>query len=163
MKYLKYIFLVCYIFLTLFIFIKAMENGEKSSTSSDQVTDIVIGAIDGITPGDESIADKFSLEDIKSFVRKAIGHFSLFLVMGIFSTLTYYLFIEKKLYSLIIILVVGILTAVISELLQGLPGDRHPSFDDVLIDYVGYLIAFIFTWCIIYLISKKNLKKVVSE
>ena len=70
MKYLKYIFLVIYIFITLVIFIKSFENSEQSSNTSDQVTDIIVGTIDGITPGDESITDKFDINDIKIFVRK---------------------------------------------------------------------------------------------
>ncbi len=151
MKYLKYIFLVCYIFLTLVIFIKAVENGEKSSQSSDQVTDIIVGTIDGITPGDESITDKFDLNDIKQFVRKAIGHFGLFLVMGIFSVLTYYYFIRKKVFALAITALIGIITAIISEVLQAIPDGRNPSFNDILIDYGGYLISFIIVGLILYL------------
>ena len=107
MKYLKYIFLVIYIFITLFIFIKSFENSEQSSNTSDQVTDVIVGTIDGITPGDESITDKFDINDIKIFVRKAIGHFGIFLLLGIFSCLTYYYFINKKLISMIIIIVTG--------------------------------------------------------
>ena len=45
MKYLKYVFLVCYIFITIVIFSKAVEDGETSAESSDQVTDIVIETI----------------------------------------------------------------------------------------------------------------------
>ncbi len=151
MKYLKYIFLVCYIFITLVIFIKAFEDGEKSAASSDQVTDVIIGTIDGITPGDESITDKFDIEDIKLFIRKAIGHFGLFLVLGIFAAMTYYLFIKNKLLSLIISIVVGLITAGLSELFQGIPAGRAPSFTDVLIDYAGYMIAVLLFSLIFYL------------
>ena len=163
MKYFKYVFLVCYIFLTLVIFIKAVENAEQSSASSDQVTDVIVGTIDGISPGEESITDKFDIETIKAFIRKAIGHFALFLLMGVFSTLTYYYFIRKKLYAIIITIIVGVLSATISELLQAIPADRNPSFNDILIDLLGYIIAVIGIGLLCYLPYYIKRKKVVSN
>ena len=151
MKYLKYVFLVCYIFITIVIFSKAVEDGETSAESSDQVTDIVIETIDTITPGEESITDKFDIEDIRYFIRKSIGHFGIFLVLGVFSCLTYYLFIKRRLLSFIIIILVGFVTAGLSEIFQGIPEGRGPSFNDVLIDYVGYLIAVVIFSLIFYL------------
>ena len=151
MKYLKYLFLVCYIFITFVIFIKAFEDGETSAASSDQVTDIVVDTIDGITPGDESITDKFDIEDIKLFIRKAVGHFGLFLVLGVFAVATYYLFIKNRLLSHIISIIVGFVTAGLSEIVQGIPADRAPSFTDVLIDYAGYMIAVLLFSLIFYL------------
>ena len=163
MKYFKYICLVCYIFITIVIFAKAVEDGEKSAESSNQVTDIVVDAIDGITPGDESITDKFDIEDIKYFVRKAVGHFGLFLVLGVFSSLTYYLFIKNKLISLLISIVVGFVTAGLSEIFQGIPEGRGPSFNDVLIDYAGYLIAVVLFGLIFYLPYYIKRRKVGSS
>ncbi len=151
MKYLKYIFLVCYIFITIVIFTKAVEDGETSAESSDQITDIVVDTIDTITPGEESITDKFDIEDIRYFIRKAIGHFGIFLVLGVFASLTYYLFIKRKLVSCIITIIVGFVTAGLSEILQGIPADRGPSFNDVLIDYAGYMIAVLLFSLIFYL------------
>ena len=153
MKYLKYLFLVCYIFFTLLIFMKALENGEVSSESSSEVTDVIIEVIDTVTPGEESITDKFDIEDIKFFIRKAIGHFGLFFVLGVFSSLTYFSFIHKKKLSLISITIVGFITASLSEILQGIPGDRYPSVGDVIIDYVGYLLALIMLIFILYVIN----------
>lgn len=158
MKYLRYLFLVCYIFITLVIFTKALENSEKSQASSDQVTDIVVDTINGVTPGDNSITDNFDIEEIKVFIRKVIGHFGLFLVLGVFSTLTYFYFSNKKYISLIIILIVGILTAACSELLQLFADGRNPSFIDIIVDYLGYFIPVIIFY-IPYYIKKK---KVVS-
>ena len=163
MKYLKYIFLVCYIFLTLVIFLKSIEDGDQSSASSDQVTDIIVGTIDGITQGDESITDKFDIKDIKLFIRKAIGHFGIFLVLGIFSCLTYYYFIRNKTYAVVFTIIAGIFTAIISELLQAIPSDRNPSFNDILIDFSGYLLSIIIIGLIIYLPMYIKFKKVVSN
>ena len=96
MKYLKYLFLVLYIFITIIVFYKAFENAEQSTESSDKVTDTIVGAIDQITPGEESITNKVDIEDIKVWVRKGIGHFGVFALLGIFTTLTYYFFIKKQ-------------------------------------------------------------------
>lgn len=159
MKYLKYIFLVFYIFITLVIFVKALENGETSTTSSNQVTDIIVDTIDSILPGEESITDKFNIDDIKFFIRKAIGHFGIFLLLGIFSTLTYFYFINKKIFSIIITIIVGIITAALSELFQAIPSDRNPSFTDILIDCSGYFIASISLGLIIYLSYYLKLNK----
>lgn len=163
MKYFKYICLVCYIFITIVIFVKAVEDGETSSQSSNQVTDIVVDTIDTITPGEESITDKFDIEDIRHFIRKAIGHFGVFLVIGVFSCFTYYLFIKRRLLSFIIIILVGLLTAGLSEIFQGIPEGRVPSFNDVLIDYVGYLIAVVIFSLIFYIPFYIKRKKVGSS
>ena len=163
MKYLKYIYLVCYIFITIIIFAKAVEDGESSSASSNQVTDIVVDTIDTVTPGEESITDKYDIEDIRYFIRKVIGHFGIFLVLGVFSCLTYYLFLKRKLLSFIIIILAGFLTAGVSEILQAIPEGRGPSFNDVLIDYVGYLIAVVVFSLIFYLPYYIKRKKVGSS
>ena len=159
MKYLKYIFLVFYIFITLVIFIKALENGETSTTSSNQVTDVIVDAIDNILPGEKSITDKFDIDDIKFFIRKAIGHFGIFLILGIFSTLTYFYFINKKNLSIIITIIVGVITAALSELFQAIPDGRSPAFTDILIDCGGYFLAVVSTWLIIYVSYYIKLKR----
>ena len=142
MKYLKYVFLVLYIFCTIIIVNKSFEDGEKSTETSDQVTDTIVDAIEQITPGDEPITDKFDIEDIKTWVRKGIGHFGLFAVLGIFATLTYYFFIKRKLFAIITILVSGILTACISEFIQIFKDGRVGSFSDILLDFCGFCTTF---------------------
>ena len=162
MKYLKYLCLVIYIFITMVIFIKAFESAESSSESSDQVTDVIVGTIDGITPGDESITDKFSLEDIKLFIRKAFGHFGVFLLLGVFATVTYYFFIKRKLYGIIITILAGIITSGLSELFQTIPEGRGPSFGDVLLNYLGYAISMLVIGLILYIPWYKKAKEVGS-
>lgn len=162
MKYLKYVFLVIYIFIIIVIFFKSFETGEQSSNSSDRVTDVIVGTIDGITPGDESITDKFDIDDIKLFVRKAIGHFGVFLILGIFATLTYYYFINKKLFSIIATIFSGLVVALISELIQTIPAGRGPSLSDVFLDYAGYAISIVIVGLIIYLLIYFKSRKVVS-
>jgi VanZ family protein len=162
MKYLKYVFLVIYIFITIIIFYKAFENNEQSTESSDKVTDTIVDAIDQITPGEESITNKVDIEDIKLWVRKGIGHFGVFALLGVFTTLTYYLFIMKRNLSIIITLLSGLFTAIISECIQLFSEGRVGSFIDVILDFGGFIITFLITEVIIILFEKYQKKKVVS-
>lgn len=162
MKYLKYLFLVLYIFITIIVFYKAFENAEKSTESSDKVTDTIVGAIDQITPGEESITNKVDIEDIKVWVRKGIGHFGVFALLGIFTTLTYYFFIKKQYLSIIITILSGLLTAILSECIQLFSEGRVGSFADVILDFGGFIITFLITEVIIILFEKYKKKKVVS-
>lgn len=162
MKYIKYLFLVLYIFITIIVFYKAFENAEQSTESSDKVTDTIVGAIDQITPGEESITNKVDIEDIKVWVRKGIGHFGVFALLGIFTTLTYYFFIKKQYLSIIITILSGLLTAILSECIQLFSEGRVGSFADVILDFGGFIITFLITEVIIILFEKYKKKKVVS-
>lgn len=162
MKYLKYLFLVLYIFITIIVFYKAFENAEQSTESSDKVTDTIVGAIDQITPGEESITNKVDIEDIKVWVRKGIGHFGVFALLGLFTTLTYYFFIKKQYLSIIITILSGLLTAILSECIQLFSEGRVGSFADVILDFGGFIITFLITEVIIILFEKYKKKKVVS-
>lgn len=162
MKYLKYLFLILYIFVTIIVFYKAFENAEQSTESSDKVADTIVGAIDQITPGEESITNKVDIEDIKVWVRKGIGHFGVFALLGIFTTLTYYFFIKKQYLSIIITILSGFLTAILSECIQLFSEGRVGSFADVILDFGGFIITFLITEVIIILFEKYKKKKVVS-
>lgn len=97
------------------------------------------------------------------FVRKSIGHFTLFLVSGIFTFLSiYYLLIDNKklksLFGVIIPLLIGLLVAIASEVIQSFVPGRFGSFIDVMTDFSGYVIGALLMWLIIYLINRKKKK-----
>ena len=86
------------------------------------------------------------IKDLPAFyqkVRKAVGHFGAFLVLGIFSSLTYYLFIDKKKRKLSIIINVsqGLLLAAITELIQLMTPGRTGTLFDSSIDMLGFIIS----------------------
>ncbi len=162
MKYIKYLFLIIYISLTIFIFIKASASAEESSNDSDKVTDVVVGTVDAITPGDESIVDIYGIDKIKQFIRKGLGHFGLFLALGVFALPTYLLFIKKGWLAVILELITGFMIAGISEIIQIYADSRGPAFSDVLLDFCGYLTSTILLGgllIIIYIIRKKRILK----
>ena len=163
MKYLKYLFLVLYIFATLLICYKSLENGTISSESSKEVTDTIIGSVDNILPSEEPITNKISFDKLHILVRKLIGHFGSFLVLGMLGCLVCFLFIYEKKFSILTTLLIGALTAILSELLQFIPDNRYPSVKDVLIDCCGYFVGIIFIGIIFYLPYYLKKNKVVSH
>ncbi len=101
------------------------------------------------------------------FVRKSIGHFLLFLVSGVFTFLYFYELNKdvnfkgkKKWYYIAVSLVLGVLLAGLSELIQVFVPSRFGSMLDVLTDSSGYILGALITLLVIYLIHHtKNKKK----
>ena len=95
----------------------------------------------------DPITLKDTMENFYYTIRKSIGHFGAFLVLGILGALTYYIIFPKsfkgKLISVIVCIAAGFAVAGITEILQ-LPyftEGRYCSFDDVLLDFSGYCTA----------------------
>jgi len=89
------------------------------------------------------------------FIRKAVGHFGLFLVTGIFAFMVLMIFnifkIRNKILQILISLAFGPLLAYTTELIQKLTPSRTYSLDDVKLDSYGYLTGLLIVF-IIYLI-----------
>ncbi len=105
-----------------------------------------------------------STKNLEIFVRKYIGHFGAFFLLGVLGFLCAKLFITKFYLGFSLNLVVGFIIAGISELLQLIPSGRCAQFKDVIIDFSGYLLAnlFMLLFYAVYKIFKKdkvNLKK----
>ena len=97
-------------------------------------------------------------------VRKALGHFGAFLVLGIFSTFTYLLMFNKRkwIISIPFNFISGFYIAFLTEFIQRYVPGRSGNFDDVLIDMSGFLISSIIitiTILIMELIKTKTLKE----
>jgi uncharacterized protein YjdB len=125
---------------------------------------ITASTTDGETTISTSIkidVDPLTLEDtIDNFyywVRKSMGHFGAFLVLGIFAALSYYIVFPKHIYGKItafeVTIIAGFVVASVTEILQ-LPiftYGRYGSFDDVLLDFIGYCTSTIPIYVIIIL------------
>ena len=84
------------------------------------------------------------IDDMTSFmlyIRKGVGHFGAFLILGIFATISAALFIRKKLYFVGVAanFAFGFLFAGFTEYLQTLTPQRVGCMSDILIDYTGYI------------------------
>lgn len=94
-------------------------------------------------------------DDFYAFVRKSWGHFLLFAVSGVFTTLAIYQFLYNKKWwlSLSISIGAGILTAAVSELIQYFVPGRTGAISDVAVDSIGYLLAVLVFAIVIFVIS----------
>ncbi len=106
----------------------------------------------------EPLTFKDTVEDFYFKVRKSIGHFSAFFVLGIFAALAYAMFSAKgfksKFACFILCLVTGFTIAGITEICQ-LPiftTGRYCSFSDVLLDFSGFAVATAIVYFIIFII-----------
>ena len=120
-------------------------NGETTNSVHIKITVIPL-----------TLAD--TVDNFYYFIRKAMGHFGAFLVLGIFGSLTYYIIFKKslkgKLIAFLTCIFAGFAVAGITEILQlpiFTPG-RGPSFSDVLLDFVGYCTSTVPMYIIIILL-----------
>ena len=76
-------------------------------------------------------------------VRKGLGHFSAFLILGIVSTFTWLLFFrgKKLLFSIPLNYITGFIIACLTELIQVYVPGRCGLFDDVILDYNGFIVS----------------------
>ncbi|MBR2891860.1 MAG: Ig-like domain-containing protein [Bacilli bacterium] len=95
-----------------------------------------------ITVTDDGITNNF-----KFFIRKAIGHFGLFFVTGVFASIALLFMncfkIRNKIFALLYTLGFGIFLAFSTEYMQKTDPSRYCSFSDILLDCYGYFSAFI--------------------
>jgi VanZ family protein len=133
--------------ITVVIILSSLKNADLSLKDSDLVTDVIV-----------QIGGKKDKNIISSFVRDVIGHFGSFFLCGIFSFLTIKSFLEKKKNSMILIILIGIVLSVGSELLQLIPKGRHCDYKDMLVNISGY-ISSILIYLIISFIKVKSKKE----
>lgn len=136
--------------------IEALKGGSVTitvSTTSDGVTNSVHTKIT-VTP--LTLAD--TVDNFYYFIRKSIGHFGAFLVLGVFAAMSYLIIFKKtlsgKLLAFLTCAVAGFAVAGITEILQ-LPYftyGRYCSFSDVLLDFVGYCTSSVPMYIIIILL-----------
>ena len=141
---LKWIMLTLTVAVNVFIIVNACINGAASSQESGWFSKTFASVINFFSPN--YITDA-NFDSFASIVRKLIGHFGLFAVDGLVSTITVYLFTKNiKFKSNLLVtggpLAFGLLIAIISEFIQIFTPGRYGSFIDILIDFGGYLLGF---------------------
>ena len=149
--------------------IDGLGNIQTKKEGKTTITVIVDDGIDRIERSFILLVEKKVIEDdigsnFGKIIRKGIAHFLGFITFGFVSFFMYLLFIKdnyegniKK--SLIVILVNGLVFAILTELIQLVSPGRDGTIRDVILDYIGYLIAFIISliaYLIYTLIRKKK-------
>ena len=104
--------------------------------------------------------------DFHGFMRKAAGHFFLFLVTALVGTLFFYTYIDNNKYLWVTILsslAIGVFTASISEFIQYFIPSRGGTISDVGIDSLGYLIGTVLMIGVILLVNLIKKKKTTDK
>ena len=158
------IFLVLALAINAYIIYHACLNGAKSSEASQGVVEVSEEVVNTISPGTVTPENH---DSFATFIRKAFGHFGLFVISGLFSSLTLYFFLKdfkwyKHYFGIIISFGFGFSLAAITEIIQLNVPNRSGEFTDVLIDSSGYLLGLGIIVLVLFLILRRKQKNAVK-
>ena len=136
-------------------------DATKSTEAATGVIEAVEKVVNTVSPGTVT-SDNY--DSFATFVRKAFGHFGLFAISGLLSSLAFYLILNPlrgtKYYQMIIIaLEFGLFMGLLTETIQLNVGGRSGELTDVAIDFSGYLLGFLIVLLILFLIIRQQNKK----
>lgn len=155
------VFCVLAVAINAYIIMHSCLDAVASTEQSQGVVQVSEDVVNTVAPGTITPENH---DSFASFIRKAFGHFGLFVVSGLLSPTALYLLINpfkwsKHYLNVIIGLSFGLLIAITTEVIQlSVPG-RSGEFTDVLIDFSGYLLGALIIGLILFLILRKNNKK----
>ena len=157
----KYIMLALTIIVNVFIIANGFIKGTESSQISNGAADAVLPIINDMT-GD-AIKSEPQITAYRSVFRKLIGHFCLFGLNGILTTITIFLFtkntsVKNHLFLMLFSFVFGFVVAGISELAQISTDGRNGAWRDVGIDCAGFFLGMIVVVFCIFLAKEKIFK-----
>ncbi len=147
-----WIFLILFFLCAIVILVESGLDGASSGSQSDAVSDPIYDAVGG------EAGTGMTFEQFAAFIRKFLGHFSLFAITAIplmiAITLIDHTFRQRVL-GAIGALVGGFSLAAISEFIQLLTPGRGPAWRDVGIDFGGFaltVVLFFIGYVIAYLV-----------
>lgn len=151
--------------INIFIIVHSCLNASQSSEASGGVVLLFKNIINFFKPG--AINDG-NIDTFSGFIRKAVGHFGLFMVSGLLSSLSIYLVFKPMKWSKHYLLVImglsfGLLMGIITEVIQLNVEGRSGEFTDVLIDFSGYLLGALIIGLILFLILRKQKHQTPNE
>lgn len=147
-----------------YIIMHSCLDAAMSTQQSQGVVEVSEEVVNTISPGTVTPENH---DSFATFIRKAFGHFGLFVISGLLSSLATYLLINpfkwsKHYLTVIIGLAFGLTIAITTEIIQlNVPG-RSGEFTDVLIDFSGYLLGALIIGLILFLVIKHLRKKETS-
>ena len=155
------IFTVLALAINAYIIYHSCLNGAQSSQASQEVVEVSEEVVNTVRPG---TVTPENYNAFATFIRKSLGHFGLFVVSGIFSSLSiYYIFKDfkwiKHFLNTLCALSFGLLIAMITEIIQLNVPERSGEFTDVLIDYGGYLLGAFLVGLVLFLVIRHQRKK----
>lgn len=148
----KYIFLSIYITLIFVFYFFTLRDGDESLKDSSFTTNTVLWILRFFT----FKRIEFDYDVIHHITRKLVGHYGYNLIIGLFGYLTIFSFKGIGKYTLIISLALGLIIALLGELLQYIPANRGPNMVDALINFMGEVTGTLLVYVI--LLYKNNKK-----
>ena len=166
-KYLIFTIIICVLAVAInaYIIMHSCLDAAQSTEASNGVVEVSEEVVNTISPGTVTPENH---DSFATFIRKLFGHFGLFVISGLLSSLAIYLSLNpqkwSKYYWLIIIsLGFGLFMGSLTEIIQlNVPG-RSGQFTDVLIDFGGYLLGFLLILLILFLIIRKQNTKAPTQ
>ena len=159
------IFTVLALLINAYIVYHACLNGEQSTEASQGVIEVSEDVVNTISPG---TINETNYASFATFIRKAFGHFGLFVISGLLTSLAVYFWIkDTKWYrfylGIVISFAIGALIATTTEIIQLNVPNRSGEFIDVIIDSSGYLLGLGIVTLILFLIIRHQNKKQVNK
>ena len=162
-KYLIFTIIICVLAVAInaYIIMHSCLDAAESTKASSGVVEVSEEVVNTVAPGTVTPENH---DSFATFIRKAFGHFGLFVISGLLSPLALYLVINpfkwsKHFLNVIIGLVFGLIIAATTEIIQlSVPG-RSGEFTDVMIDFSGYILGALIVGLILFLVFKKMRKK----
>ena len=145
-----------------YIIMHSCLDAAESTKASQGVVEVAEDVVNTVRP--ETITPE-NHDSFASFIRKAFGHFGLFVVSGLLTPLALYLSLSpfswaKHYINVMFSLAVGLFMGILTESIQlSVPG-RSGEIKDVLIDFSGYLLGTLIIGLILFLVIRKLRKKV---
>lgn len=153
------IIIVLAVAINAYIIMHSCLDAVESTKASNGVVEVAEEVVNTVKPG---TINETNYNDFATFIRKAFGHFGLFAISGLLSSLAVYLSFNplkwSKLYLSIITLEFGLLMGLITELIQLSVAGRSGELTDVLIDFSGYLLGFLIILLVVFLVNKTRAK-----
>lgn len=128
----KYLSLAISLGLTILIFTMSLLSGEVSGDLSSTLSVSVKQFLDNVF-----VNNQIQLESLHIFLRKSAHVFEYF-ILGI----SYFFTAKSFKLSILRVLLIGLLTATVDELLQNIPADRTASALDIFVfDFGGFILG----------------------
>ena len=146
--------------INVFIIVHSCLDANASTQSSNNVAEVVEEIVNTVAPNTITEANH---DDFLTFVRKAFGHFGLFMISGLISPFASYYWFKyfdknNDLINLLPAIGLGIIIAIATEIIQRFVPGRSGELTDVLIDLGGFVLGFSIIFVVFLIIFMKNRK-----
>jgi len=162
-KIIRLIILILFIISCAILLIEAWTPGLQSADKSNAVSDTIAKVINNVSEAITNQPKITNLEEFRALIRKLVGHYGAFLIMGIFAALTGMMYYKKNKWFIywikaLIIIVYGFLFAGLTEIIQVFTPGRYGVITDVFIDFSGYMTSVGIVLIIYFIIFYKKFK-----